>query len=69
MKDELLLEITLVKSMLTLLSEHFNCKRFKNDKTMDWYSIQRYFYEYNDLLYIIQKKIIHIEELLENGTN
>lgn len=56
MTDELMLEITLVKSMLTLLSEHFNCQRFKDDKIMDWFSIQRYFYEYNDLLYIIEKK-------------
>lgn len=69
MKDELLLEIALVKSMLNLLSDHFDCKRFKDDKIMDWYSIQRYFYEYNDLLYIIQKKIVRIEELLKNGTD
>ena len=56
MKDELILEISLIKSMLVLLSEHFDCKRFKGDMVTDWYSIQRYFHEYNDLLYIIQKK-------------
>lgn len=69
MKDELLLEIALVKSMLNLLSDHFDCKRFKDDNVMDWYSIQRNFREYNDLLYVIQKKIIRIEEILKNGTD
>ncbi len=65
MKDELMLEIALIKSALTLLSQHFDCTRYK-DPIEDYWSITRYFHEYNDLLYIIQKKIIRIEELLKN---
>lgn len=55
MIDDLITELNVTSSLCTLLNEHFDCKRFE-DKTMDWYQLQRYTREYSDLLWTIQKK-------------
>lgn len=49
--------------MLTsILCDHFECKRFKNDLTADWYSLQYHFKEYTELTYTLLRKLDGVEE-------
>lgn len=49
-------ELALTKSLSTLMFEHFDYDRSDN-LALDYYSLTRYFQEYNDLLAVINKKL------------
>lgn len=68
LKDKIMLEIAYLKSMMMLLAEHFEQKRYK-DLATDYIAISRNFEAYRDLLYLAEQKIRELEDLLKNATN
>lgn len=65
-KDKLNEEISYLDSLLTIVSEHFDCRRYK-DITNDWYSVTRYFNEYNNLLSLAYKHLKEIKKIINEG--
>lgn len=55
--ENLDLKNEITKDLVTLLDDHFNCKRFNDNKSLDYYSITRLFREYTTLNYVISKNI------------
>jgi len=63
--ENMLADIMRTKSLTYILEEHFMSKRYKDDRTMDWYSLQRLFIEYGDLSVAIEERLVKIEDDLE----
>lgn len=59
-------EINEIHSLIKLVGEHFNCKRFKDNTSLDHFSMKRYFNEYGDTLYVAQKMVSKIEKDILN---
>ena len=53
-------ELHVLNSLMSLLCDHFEAKRFK-EMSADWYSLQYKFQEYTDLSYTILKKLQDLE--------
>lgn len=64
LRDKVMLEIAYLKSMMSLLAEHFEQTRYEDIAT-DYISISRNFEAYRDLLYLVEQKIRNLENLLK----
>ena len=62
--DKLNLNLSVTKSFIELLFNHFDCKRFKDNPTLDHWSVTRNFNAYNDLLNDTYNKICDCQEIL-----
>ena len=62
--EEIQNEIYTLKSLMSILCDHFECKRF-DDLTADYYSLQYHFKEYTELAYTLLRKLGDTEEQIK----
>lgn len=67
LRDLLNNELREIKSLLLIMTDHFDWPRDKENLAVDHYNLTRYFYNYNDLLSIALDKIKGIEEILKES--
>ena len=64
--EDLSNDINEIHSLIKLVGEHFNSKRFKHNPSLDHYSLGRYFNEYGNTLYVAQKMVSKAEKDILN---